>query len=266
MANSPHFRGYTRVGGELTGGRPTGASSSISDSKRQRSSCGRGDPAWTRLQGPNQWPAQPAGLKAALLDWQARCNGLAPAAEGLRAVARPACARRSSRSRRGLPNQRHEDRALSGPRRERQRRTGRPGCRRAQGRRLPDAAAAGRNGWSRGLRDGRGSTRSRFPAVSSSTPASCSNWPRMATTRPRRTASSHRRAPRRGNHWRSSSRHGWTPWCPACRCRRNCARRRAGRPAKRANPLFREVATNTLKGRLRSHPDVASATMRICSI
>ena len=34
MVNSPHFRGYTRLGGELTGGWSTGASRSTSDPER----------------------------------------------------------------------------------------------------------------------------------------------------------------------------------------------------------------------------------------
>ena len=65
MVNSPHFRGYTRVGGRAHArASRTGASSSTSASSARRSPQSRGVPAWTRLQGPNQWPASAAGAYA----------------------------------------------------------------------------------------------------------------------------------------------------------------------------------------------------------
>src|SRR5687768_9471157 len=69
MSNSPHFRGYTQLGGELTGGRID---------RREQIDIGLevpalhlqpNDPPWRRLQGPNQWPARPPGLRQAMLDW-----------------------------------------------------------------------------------------------------------------------------------------------------------------------------------------------------
>ena len=60
---SPHFRGYTRIGGERTQGKVDW---------REQIDIGRELPArptdpaappWTRLQGPNQWPAALPSLK-----------------------------------------------------------------------------------------------------------------------------------------------------------------------------------------------------------
>lgn len=50
MVHSPHFRGYNRAAAELT----------LSDDT----------PRWARLQGPNQWPAALPTLKPLLLQWQ----------------------------------------------------------------------------------------------------------------------------------------------------------------------------------------------------
>ncbi|NHQ84586.1 isopenicillin N synthase family oxygenase [Iodobacter sp. HSC-16F04] len=68
MVNSPHFRGYTRLGGELTAGR--------ADQREQFDIMNEGlaaldpQPAWRRLRGPNQWPASLPALKPGLLLWQ----------------------------------------------------------------------------------------------------------------------------------------------------------------------------------------------------
>jgi len=69
MENSPHFRGYTRAGEELTRGKADW---------REQLDIGAERPArpelasqpWWRLQGPNQWPAALPQLKPVLLDWQ----------------------------------------------------------------------------------------------------------------------------------------------------------------------------------------------------
>ncbi|AKS36211.1 oxidoreductase [Mycolicibacterium goodii] len=69
MVNSPHFRGYTRLGGELTGGRVDW---------REQIDIGPelaalDDPAepYLRLQGPNQWPAALPELPAVIAEWDA---------------------------------------------------------------------------------------------------------------------------------------------------------------------------------------------------
>jgi isopenicillin N synthase-like dioxygenase len=69
IANSPHFRGYTLLGGERTKG--------ISDWREQldvgpeepAAAVARGDPPWRRLRGPNQWPARLPAMRPAVLEW-----------------------------------------------------------------------------------------------------------------------------------------------------------------------------------------------------
>jgi isopenicillin N synthase-like dioxygenase len=70
MVNSSHFRGYTRVGRELTRGQPD---------RREQLDVGLEAPAltrvpadqpWLRLQGPNQWPSSLPELRPVLLEWQ----------------------------------------------------------------------------------------------------------------------------------------------------------------------------------------------------
>ena len=70
MVRSPHFRGFTRLGGELTGGRTdwreqidVGPERAASETVRDR------DYMW--LQGPNQWPEAIPELRAALESWDA---------------------------------------------------------------------------------------------------------------------------------------------------------------------------------------------------
>lgn len=69
IANSPHFRGYTTLGGEITKG--------VRD-RREQLDIGaeepalpflRSDPPWRRLRGPNQWPASLPAMRAIVLDW-----------------------------------------------------------------------------------------------------------------------------------------------------------------------------------------------------
>ncbi len=76
MINSPHFRGYTRVGLEHTRGRPDWREQIDIGAERPPLP---DDPAapWRRLQGPNQWPRKLAGLRPALLRWQGEATALA---------------------------------------------------------------------------------------------------------------------------------------------------------------------------------------------
>jgi isopenicillin N synthase-like dioxygenase len=78
ITNSPHFRGYTPLGGERTKG---------TDDWREQLDAGPEeeaehgpitppasdgppiDPPWRRLRGPNQWPARLPELRIAVLDW-----------------------------------------------------------------------------------------------------------------------------------------------------------------------------------------------------
>ncbi len=77
MANSSQFRGYTRVGGELTRGKADWREQLDIGVERPAVKQGPGVPAWTRLQGPNQWPASLPELRPALIGWQARVTAVA---------------------------------------------------------------------------------------------------------------------------------------------------------------------------------------------
>lgn len=67
MVNSPHFRGYTRLGGELTGGEVDWREQIDIGPERAPLP----DPAepYLRLQGPNQWPAGLPELPAIIAEW-----------------------------------------------------------------------------------------------------------------------------------------------------------------------------------------------------
>jgi len=77
MVKSSQFRGYTRAGGELTKGKADWREQLDIGVERPPIPQGPGVPAWTRLQGPNQWPAALPELKPALLAWQARATEVA---------------------------------------------------------------------------------------------------------------------------------------------------------------------------------------------
>ncbi len=75
MLRSPHFRGYTRLGGELTQGRV--------DWREQIDVAAERDPVpadgratYWRLEGPNLWPAALPELREVLLDWQDRLSAI----------------------------------------------------------------------------------------------------------------------------------------------------------------------------------------------
>lgn len=84
MANSPHFRGYTALGGELTQGRPDWREEVDIGAERPSRRASGGAPYWG-LQGPNQWPAALPDLRAAILAWMERMQRVA--AELARALA-----------------------------------------------------------------------------------------------------------------------------------------------------------------------------------
>ncbi len=76
MVNSPHFRGYTRPGGELTRGERDWREQF--DINSERDAMWRpGLPAWMRLQGPNQWPQALPELRPVLLAWQSSMTEVA---------------------------------------------------------------------------------------------------------------------------------------------------------------------------------------------
>jgi isopenicillin N synthase-like dioxygenase len=71
MVNSAHFRGYTRVAGELTRGRPDWREQIDIGAERAALEPARDAPARMRLQGPNQWPAGLPELRPLVMGWQA---------------------------------------------------------------------------------------------------------------------------------------------------------------------------------------------------
>jgi isopenicillin N synthase-like dioxygenase len=77
MVNSPHFRGYNRAGLEYTRGKPDWREQIDIGPEKQVAELGPGAPAWRRLQGPNQWPAALPDLKPAVLAYQAAVTALA---------------------------------------------------------------------------------------------------------------------------------------------------------------------------------------------
>jgi isopenicillin N synthase-like dioxygenase len=77
MINSPHFRGYTRAGLEFTRGKPDWREQLDVGAEREALPWDRSTPPWTRLQGPNQWPQALPELKPTLLRYQAEVTALA---------------------------------------------------------------------------------------------------------------------------------------------------------------------------------------------
>ena len=70
MVNSPHFRGYNRVAWELTRGTPDWREQIDIGAERPALPREPGETAWTRLQGPNQWPTALPELRPLVLRWQ----------------------------------------------------------------------------------------------------------------------------------------------------------------------------------------------------
>ena len=77
MVNSPHFRGYTRPGFEYTRGKQDWREQVDIGAERPALKLDAGSPAWKRLQGPNQWPSALPELKPVLLDYQEKVTALA---------------------------------------------------------------------------------------------------------------------------------------------------------------------------------------------
>ncbi len=68
MANSPHFRGYNRAGSEITRSQPDHREQF--DIGAERPAIENPDAPWQRLQGPNQWPDALPELRSLLTHWQ----------------------------------------------------------------------------------------------------------------------------------------------------------------------------------------------------
>jgi isopenicillin N synthase-like dioxygenase len=70
MVRSPHFRGYTRLGGELTRGEVDWREQ-IDIGPEREPIGGPGKPDYLWLQGPNQWPAGLPELPGIIAEWDA---------------------------------------------------------------------------------------------------------------------------------------------------------------------------------------------------
>ena len=79
MVRSPHFRGYTRLGGELTGGEVDWREQIDIGPERAPADmeAGAGQPDYLWLQGPNQWPAGLPELPGIIAEWDAALGAVA---------------------------------------------------------------------------------------------------------------------------------------------------------------------------------------------
>jgi len=73
---SPHFRGYTRVGGELTQGRVDWREQIDIGPEREPVTDPDG-PGYNRLVGPNLWPAAQPELQEVVAEWHDHLTGIA---------------------------------------------------------------------------------------------------------------------------------------------------------------------------------------------
>jgi len=76
MINSPHFRGYNRAASELTRGQPDWREQFDLGAERPTITFDKHTPAWARLQGPNQWPEALPQLRPLLLEWQRQMTAM----------------------------------------------------------------------------------------------------------------------------------------------------------------------------------------------
>ncbi|MCU1438644.1 MAG: isopenicillin synthase family oxygenase [Naasia sp.] len=73
---SPYFRGYARVGGELTKGQVDWREQIDIGPGRAGAELRPDDPAYLRLEGPNQWPTALPELRTVIEEWQARLGDI----------------------------------------------------------------------------------------------------------------------------------------------------------------------------------------------
>ncbi|HEX6969298.1 MAG TPA: 2-oxoglutarate and iron-dependent oxygenase domain-containing protein [Micromonosporaceae bacterium] len=73
---SPQFRGYTRIGGELTGGRVDWREQLDIGPERPAVEAGPHTPAYLRLEGPNLWPTELPELREVITRWEKRLTEL----------------------------------------------------------------------------------------------------------------------------------------------------------------------------------------------
>jgi isopenicillin N synthase-like dioxygenase len=67
--NTPHFRGYTRLGQEHTNGTSDWRDQIDIGPERDAPELGPDAPAWLRLRGPNQWPSAVPEMQGVITTW-----------------------------------------------------------------------------------------------------------------------------------------------------------------------------------------------------
>ncbi|WP_067701806.1 isopenicillin N synthase family oxygenase [Erwinia sp. ErVv1] len=70
MIHSPHFRGYNRAGSEITRSQPDWREQFDIGAEREALPLAPGEAGWKRLQGPNLWPEALPELQRELQAWQ----------------------------------------------------------------------------------------------------------------------------------------------------------------------------------------------------
>jgi isopenicillin N synthase-like dioxygenase len=85
IAKSPHFRGYTVLGGERTRGVTDWREQLDAGPEEPVDTVRPGDPPWLRLRGPNQWPPALPAMGSTALKWMHAMAGVGLAV--LRALA-----------------------------------------------------------------------------------------------------------------------------------------------------------------------------------
>lgn len=71
MKKSPHFRGYSQIHSELTQGKPDNREQFDIMGEEPAVKRDNKEPAWWQLIGPNQWPEAMPSMRQTLLDYQA---------------------------------------------------------------------------------------------------------------------------------------------------------------------------------------------------
>ncbi len=84
--NTPHFRGYTRLGMEHTNGVSDWRDQIDIGPEHEPIEIGPDDPVWLRVRGPNQWPPSVPAMQPTVTGWMGEMAELGAAV--LRAIAR----------------------------------------------------------------------------------------------------------------------------------------------------------------------------------
>ena len=77
IVNSPHFRGYTILGDERTQGKRDWREQIDIGPEEPALELGQDDPPWLRLRGPNQWPSSLPELQLTTSAWAAKIDTVA---------------------------------------------------------------------------------------------------------------------------------------------------------------------------------------------